>query len=127
MKYDLNYGDKKSVRYQFIKELYSRYQLQTHDLQGFAQGSSHPQSSMDNTQGNQLESQSGSQLGSGLNGEAAQSYARSSTQQYIFLPSDPDELVDQLKLLYFEKVGENDSFLIIEQIIAIINSWSMNA
>ena len=25
MKYDLNYGDKKSTRYQFIKELYSRY------------------------------------------------------------------------------------------------------
>ena len=113
MKNDLNYGDKKSIRYQFIKELYSRYQLQTHDLQGFAQGSSHPQSSMDNTQGNQLGSQSGSQLGSGLNG--------SSTQQYILLPSDPDELVDQLKLLYFEKVGRNDSFLINEQIIAIID------
>ena len=52
MKYDLNYGDKKSIRYQFIKELYSRYQLQgykqgfaqgytqAHDLQGFAQGQS---------------------------------------------------------------------------------------
>ena len=43
--------------------------------------------------------------GSGLNGEAARSYARSSSQsytnQYVFLPSDPDELVDQLKLLYF--------------------------
>ena len=26
IKYDLNYGDKKSIRYQFIKELYSRYQ-----------------------------------------------------------------------------------------------------
>ena len=34
MKYDLNYGDKKSIRYQFINELYSRYQLQ-----GFTQGS----------------------------------------------------------------------------------------
>ena len=87
---------------------------QTHDLQGFAQRSSqnptHPQSSMGNTQGNQLQSyvgsQSGSQLGSGLNGE---SY-REISQQYIFLPSDPDELVDQLKLLYFEKVGGNDSF-----------------
>ena len=125
MKYDLDYGDKKSIRYQFIEELYSHYQLQTQDLQGFAQGSSQPQSSMDNTQGNQLGSQSGSQLGSGLNGEAAQgcarSYARNSTQQYIFLPSDPDELVDQLKLLYFEKVGENDSILIIEQIVAIID------
>ena len=76
MKYDLNYGDKKSIRYQFIKELYSRYQLQAHDSQGYVQepsrvasqeppqdytqGSSHvyPQSSMDNTQGNQLGSQS---------------------------------------------------------------------
>ena len=90
-------------------------------MQGFAQGSLHPQSSMDNTQGNQLGSQSGSQLqgfaGSGLNGEAA----RSHTKQYIFLPSDLDELVDQLKLLYFEKVGENDSCLINEQIIAIID------
>ena len=160
MKYDLNYGDKKSIRYQFIKELYSRYQLQgytqgfagssaqghtqgfvgssaqdytqgfvgssaqAHDLQGFA-GSS--------TQGQSREATQGF-TGSGLrkltrklsrsyaNGESStRSYARSSTQQYIFLPSDPDELVDQLKLLYFEKVGGNDSFLINEQIIAIID------
>ena len=111
MKYDLNYGDRKSIRYQFIKELYSRYQLQgytqgfaqgytqAHDLQGFAQG------------------QSQGFTGSGLNGESYREYS----QQYIFLPSDPDELVDQLKLLYFEKVGGNDSFLINEQIIAIID------
>ena len=86
MKYDLNYGDKKSIRYQFVKELYSRYQLQgfaqgytqAHDLQGFAQG------------------QSQGFTGSGLNGDIS----RSSTQQYIFLPSDPDELVDQLKLRF---------------------------
>ena len=115
MKYDLNYGDKKSIRYQFIKELYSRYQLQgnaqdfaqgytqAHDLQGFAQG------------------QSQGFTGSGLNGESYREYSRSSTQQYIFLASDPDELVDQLKLLYFEKVGGNHSFLINEQIIAIID------
>ena len=121
MKYDLNYGDKKSIRYQFNKELYSHYQLQTHDLQGFAQGSSqsptNPQSFMDNTQGNQMQSyagsQSGGQLGSELNGE--------NSQQYIFLPSDPDELVDQLKLLYFEKIGGDDSFLINEQIMAILD------
>ena len=62
-------------------------------------------------------SQSRNQLGSGLNGE---SY-REISQQFFFLPSDPDELVDQLKLLYFEKVGGNDSFLINEQIIAIID------
>ena len=105
MKYDLNYGDKKSIRYQFIKELYSRYQLQ-----GFTQGQSQSY-----TQGF---------TGSGLNGESyretSRSSTRSSTQHYIFLPSDPDELVDQLKLL-FEKVGGNDSFLINEQIIAIID------
>ena len=103
MKYDLNYGDKKSIRYQFIKELYSRYQLQgfaqgytqAHDLQGFAQG------------------QSQGFTGSGLNGEYS--------QQYIFLPSDPDELVDQLKLLYFEKVGGNDNPQLNEQIIAIVD------
>ena len=107
MKYDLNYGDKKSIRYQFIKELYSRYQLQALDSQSQSQSY---------TQGF---------TGSGLNGESyretSRSSTRSSTQQYIFLPSDPDELVDQLKLLYFEKVGGNDSFLINEQIIAIID------
>ena len=115
MKYDLNYGDKKSIRYQFIKELYSRYQLQGFAqgyTQGFAQG--HTQgfagsSAQDYTQGfagssaqaHDLQGFAGSSTqgqsreatqgftGSGLNGE----YSRSSTQQYIFLPSDPDELV----------------------------------
>ena len=69
MIYDLNYGDKKSSRYNFIKSM-----LQP-------------------------------QIGSGLN--------------FVFLPSDPDELVDQLKLLYFEKVGGNDNPMLSEQIIAI--------
>ena len=59
MKYDLNYGDKKSTRYQFIKELYSRYQLQ-----GFAQGQS---------QSYTREAMQGF-TGSGLR-EATQSYA----------------------------------------------------
>ena len=45
------------------------------------------------------------QIGSGLN--------------FVFFPSDPDELVDQLKLLYFEKVGGNDNPMLSEQIIAI--------
>ena len=52
MKYDLNYGLKKSSRYNIIK-----YLLQP-------------------------------QFGSGL-------------KNFIFLPSDPDELVDQLKLIVF--------------------------
>ena len=38
---------------------------------------------------------------------------------FVFLPSDPDELVDQLKLLCFEKVGGNDIPQLNEQIIAI--------
>ena len=75
MNYNIIYGDKKSIRYYFIKELYSRHgQLQS----GF-------RSSLHDYEG------------SGL-----QSYARSYTNQYVFLPSDPYELVDQLKLLYFE-------------------------
>ena len=48
------------------------------------------------------------QMGSGLN-------------QYIFLQSDPDEVVDQLKLLTFEKVGGNDNPKLKEQIRAIID------
>ena len=65
MKYNINYGDKKSKRYYFFKDLIIQYIYQhiPHQL---------------------------SQLGSGFN-------------QYVFLPSDPDELVDQFKLLYFEK------------------------
>ena len=89
MKFNINYGDEKSNRYNFIKNLHNAYQ--------------------------QLGSQSGSQLGSGLNGEAVGSHAN-----FVFLPSDPDELVDQLKL-YFENIGGNDSFLLNEQIIAIVD------
>ena len=81
MKYNLNYEDKKSKRYYFIKDLINQYKYQHIPYQL-------------------------SQLGSGFN-------------QYVFLPSDPDELVDQLKLLYFEKVGGNDNPMLSEQIIAI--------
>ena len=52
------------------------------------------------------------QLGSGLNDEAS---------QISLLPSDPDELVDQLKLLYFEKLGGNDNPQLNEQILAIVD------
>ena len=45
------------------------------------------------------------QLGSGLN--------------FVFLLSDPDELVDQLKLIVLEKVGGNDNPMLSEQIVAI--------
>ena len=74
MKYNINYGDKKSRRYHLIKVIFNTYYQQP-------------------------------QLGTGLN--------------FIFLPSDPDELVDQLKLLFFEKVGGNDNPMLSEQIIAI--------
>ena len=82
MKYNINYGDKKSKRYYFIKDLINQYIYQQIPYQL-------------------------SQLGSGLN--------------YVFLPSDPDELVDQLKLLYFEKIGGNDNPMLSEQIIAIVD------
>ena len=85
MKYDLNYGDKKSKRYYFIKDLINQYIYQHIPYQL-------------------------SQLGSGFN-------------QYVFLPSDPDELVDQLKLLYFEKIGGNDNPMLSEQIIAIADKF----
>ena len=152
MKYDLNYGDKKSIRYQLIKELQDYMQglagssatapaheatqdytqglaqdyTQAHDLHGQSQGfagSSTTAPAQDYTQGfagSSATAPTQGYTGSGLQG-CAQGYARSSTQQYIFLPSDPDELVDKLKLLYFEKVGGNDSFLINEEIIAIID------
>ena len=71
MKYDLNYGDKKSSRYNIIKHLFQP------------------------------------QLGSGINFTRATNPSKSLI--CVFLPSDPDELVDQLKLLYFEKVGGNDN------------------
>ena len=81
MNYDMNYGDKKSMRYYVNKDLINQYTYQ--------------------------QSQSlNNQLGSELNGE---------TSQIIFLPSDPDELVDQLKLLYFEKLGGNDNPQLNEQ------------
>ena len=44
-----------------------------------------------------------------------------SQASFVFLPSDPDALVDQLKLLCFEKVVGNDSFLLNEQMIAIVD------
>ena len=80
MNYDLNYGDKKSNRYNFIKSM-----LQP-------------------------------QIGSGLNFTGQRP---ANPVVCVFLPSDPDELVDQLKLLYFEKVGGNDNPMLSEQIIAI--------
>ena len=80
MKYNINYGDKKSHRFYFIKAM--------------------------------LEPQ----IGSGLNFTGQRP---ANPVVCVFLPSDPDELVDQLKLLYFEKVGGNDNPMLSEQIIAI--------
>ena len=92
MNHNMNYGDKKSMRCYFIKDLHNQYY----------------------------------QLGSGLPSNArkvsrsnSQSYAGSHANQYVFLPSDSDELVDQLKLLYFEKLGGNDNPQLNEQIVAI--------
>ena len=92
MNFNINYGDKKSMRYYFIKDLINQYTYQL----------SHWGNTIDNNQ-----------VGSGLNGSCA--------NPSVFLPPDPYELVDQLKLLYFEKVGGNDSFLLNEQLIAIVD------
>ena len=80
MKYNLNYGDKKSKRYYFIKDLINQYKYREIPYRD-------------------------SPWGSGLN--------------FVFLPSDPDELVDQLKLIVLEKVGGNGNPMLNEQIIAI--------
>ena len=40
---------------------------------------------------------------------------------FVILPSNLDELVDQIKLVYFEKVGGNDNPHFNEQTIAITN------
>ena len=56
------------------------------------------------------------QLGSGLNFTGQRP---ANPVVCVFLPSDPDELVDQLKLIVLEKVGGNDNPMLSEQIIAI--------
>ena len=93
MNYNINCGDKKSIRYYFIKDLYSRHQQLQSGLRSSSRISLHNYER------------------SGL-----RSNLQSCTNQYVFLPSDPDELEDQLKLLYFGNVGGNDSFLLNEQI-----------
>ena len=60
------------------------------------------------------------QLGSGMP-SYTRKLSRNHTSQYVFPPSDPDEIVDQLKLLYFEKLGGNDNPQLNEQIIAIVD------
>ena len=90
MKYTTSYGDKKSTRYYFIKELIKQYYQQ----------STEPSTELFTQLPNQVQCYAGS----GSNGETARKLSRSHTNQYVFLPSGPDELVDQLKLLYFEKI-----------------------
>ena len=94
MKYNTSYGDKKSTRYYFIKDLHNQYYQLGRGLPSYARK---------------------------LSRSNSQSYAGSHTNQYVFLPSDPDELVDQLKLLYFEKLRGNDNPQLNEQIIAIVD------
>ena len=94
MNYNINYGDKKSMRYYFIKDLHNQYYQLGSGLQSYARK---------------------------LSRKLSRSNSQSYTNQYIFLPSDPDELVDQLELLYFEKLGGNDNPQLNEQIIAIVD------
>ena len=100
MNYNINYGDEKSMRYYFNKDLHNQYYQLGSGLPSYAR-----------------------KLSRKLSRSSSQSYARklsrSHTNQYVFLPSDPDEIVDQLKLLYFEKLGGNDNPQLKEQIVAI--------
>ena len=73
MKYNINFWVKKSIKNSFIKALYSRQ----HQLQSGLRSSLHDYEGC------------GSQSHAGSN---SQTY----TNQYVFLPSDPDELVGQL-------------------------------
>ena len=96
MKYNINYGEKKSKRYCFIKELINQYKYREMPNRGipFQQ----------------------SQLGSGLNQYTPN---RDKSSIYICLPQDPDEFVDHLKLIVLKKVGGNNNHMLNEQIIAI--------
>ena len=93
MNYNINYGDKKSMRYYFIEDLINQYTYQQ----------SHWGNTIDNNQ-----------VGSGL-GEVAREATRNCANQYIFLPSDSDELVVQLKLVYLENLGGKDHRQLNEQ------------
>ena len=110
MKYNTSYGDKKSTRYYFIEELIKQYYQQSTELSAEISTQLH----------NQVQGYAGSGL-QGYSRSSSQSYAGSHTNQYVFLPSDPDEIMDQLKLFYFEKLGRNDNPQLNEQIIAIVD------
>ena len=44
-----------------------------------------------------------------------------SSSRFIFLPSDPNELVDRLELLYQEIIGGNDNPQLKQEIVAIVD------
>ena len=93
MKYDINYADKKSKTYYIIKDLFNQYKYREIPYREY-------------------------QLGSGLN-QNTLGTSSSKSLICVFLPSDPDELVDQPKLIALEKVCGNDNPMINKQIIAI--------
>ena len=62
------------------------------------------------------------QIGSGLD-QYTELYTPSRGKSPVnsFLPSDPNELVDQLKQIVLEKVGGNNNSMLSEQNIAIVD------
>ena len=98
MNYNLSYGDKKSERYNRIKNLFST-----------GSGLEQSQSSAETTHTPTTE------------------FHKSPTMEihqspiYVFLPNDPGELCDRLKLLYQEKIGGNNNPRINQEIIAIVD------
>ena len=88
VKYDLNLsGDKRSNRYRYIKKL---------------------ESQSGGTKGLQSRSEQTSSLQIKASG-VMPNHRFVQTKGLIFLPSDPNELVDRLYLLYQEKIAGNDS------------------
>ena len=97
MEYNLNYGDEKSKRYYIIKDLINQYRYRKIPYRVIPYRDS--------------------QLESGLN-QNTRATSPSKSLICVFIPSDPDELVDQLKLIVLEKVGGNDNPMLSEQIVA---------
>ena len=106
MNYNINYGDKKSMRYFFIEDLHNQYCQMGSGLPSYAR---------------KLSRKALQKLSRGNSQSYARELSRSHANQYVLHPSDPDGLVDQLKLLYFENLGGNDNSQLNEQIIVIVD------
>ena len=95
MNYDINQGDKRSERYKLIKDLYNLYLIKT-------------------------ESTSASGLRS-TKKDAKKQIIKNDDSKIIILSSDPNELVNKLRILKQQRIAGNDSKLINTHIEAIVD------